>query len=99
VFLSYANDLVEHDFNSQRDVFVVRLGPILKLTRASGGPTTIFWNAVPGRTYRVQYKDSLSDPTWSEFPRSVVPETTTGTFTDDAPSAFGQRYYQVIEAL
>jgi hypothetical protein len=46
----------------------------------------------------VQYKYNLSDATWSECPQTVIPATTAGIFTDDAPSASGQRYYQVIEA-
>jgi hypothetical protein len=50
---------------------------------------------VLGKKYRVQFKDSLLDPAWTDLPGDVVAADTTG-FADDATSgATGQRYYRV----
>jgi hypothetical protein len=55
----------------------------------------IFWSAVLGKKYRVQFKDSLLDPAWTDLPGDVVAADTT-EFADDATSgATGQRYYRV----
>jgi hypothetical protein len=71
---------------------------LFKLTSLNGGSTTILWTAVPGRRYRVQYKDNVSTPAWMEFPGTVTATTTTGLFTDGSTSVFAQRIYRVTTA-
>lgn len=148
VFLSYASDLVEGDFNHQRDVFLLHLpdadsdgdgledewevahfgdlshdgsedtdqdgltdrqeylagtdptnrGSVLRVLQVvpiTGGPRIVVWSAIPGRDYRVQYKDRVTDPNWSELPFVVTAATTTGHFVDNTASGVAQRFYRV----
>jgi hypothetical protein len=37
---------------------------VLTLTSLASGQTTVLWSAVPGRTYRVEYKEDLSTVGW-----------------------------------
>jgi Tol biopolymer transport system component len=39
---------------------------------SSPNNTTLNWPAVPGKNYRVQFKDDLNDPVWSELPGASV---------------------------
>lgn len=148
VFLSYASDLVEGDFNHQRDVFVLHLPDadsdgdgledewevahfgdlthdgsgdtdhdgltdgqeylagtdptnsasvlrVLRVIPVNGGPRIVVWSAISGRDYRVQYKDRVTDPTWSELPFLVTATTTTAHFVDSIASGAAQRFYRV----
>jgi hypothetical protein len=47
------------------------------------------WPAVPGKNYRIQYKDNLNDAVWSDAPGATVVGIQ-GTFTipPDQPSRF-----------
>ena len=98
VFQSFASDLVVGDYNDTRDVFVVKLGAdeeftVLTLTPANGGGAKIIWNAEPGRTYRVQFKNNLGDEDWNDLPGVVVASASTASTTDTASG--GQRFYRV----
>ncbi|HEY6167967.1 MAG TPA: LamG-like jellyroll fold domain-containing protein [Verrucomicrobiae bacterium] len=59
------------------------------------GDWTISWNSIPGRTYRVQYKDSLYDATWSDLPGDVIATGTVSSKTD-AVGALTCRFYQIL---
>jgi Tol biopolymer transport system component len=39
---------------------------------SSPNNTTLNWQAVPGKNYRVQFKDDLNNPVWSEVPGATV---------------------------
>jgi len=43
----------------------------LQATRSQAG-VIITWNAVPGRTYRVQRKDDLIEPIWSDLAGDIT---------------------------
>jgi alpha-D-xyloside xylohydrolase len=81
-----------HDAQSQ-------LG-IQSLAQQSGGGFLVSWQSQPGITYRVQWKNALSDPTWI----SITPDFTgTGgimSWLDDGSQTGGlpanQRFYRVI---
>ncbi len=79
--------------------------PLLReLARESGlavrmtmddGLAKLVWKAVPGKTYRVQYKNHLGDPTWHDLPGEVLARdemTATTDFVGDLP----QRFYRVV---
>ena len=98
VFQSFASDLAVSDYNDTRDVFVVKLGAdeeftVLTLTPANGGGAKIIWNAEPGRTYRVQFKNNLGDEDWNDLPGVVVASASTASMMDTASG--GQRFYRV----
>ena len=96
----------DHDGLTDRAEFLAGTDPlnqgsvlrVLRLTSINGGSTTLLWSAVAGRSYRAQYKDSLSASTWNECATAVTATTTTAVYTDDAPNAFGQRFYRVTVA-
>ncbi len=64
------------------------------------GKIKVAWPAVPGKTYRVTYKNSLTDPAWlSDLPGSTVTvPVSTGAaqseFSDSSPGV-QQRFYRV----
>jgi Tol biopolymer transport system component len=102
VFESYAPDLAPGDFNDAKDVFVLRLPGdvaaefrILTLTSLNAGSMTLFWNSIPGKTYRVQFKENLPDALWQELPGDVVAESYTCSKTDSSTGAAPTRFYRI----
>ena len=60
-----------------------------------GTDITISADATPGRTYRLEYKDSLDASPWLPLGADVVAAATTVSFTD-AGVAGNQRFYRVV---
>ena len=58
----------------------------------------VLWNAVPGRTYRVEYKNEMSDPDWKELEGDVVVTSTTGAKLDSTTQTAAARFYHVMAA-
>ena len=56
----------------------------------------VLWNAVPGRTYRVQYKNGIDDPDWTELQGDVVATSATGAKLDSAAQTTAARFYRVM---
>lgn len=75
-------------------------GSILRaitVTSLGSGAKTILWSATPGRTYIVQYKDSLDDKQWTPVPSTPVTAAgTTGAAVDVLAGAAPQRFYRVV---
>jgi len=73
-------------------------------TIASGYPgytqdTTVYWRAAPGRTYRLQFKDDLSDPFWTTVPGDIVTGATRAAkfhSTPAGPTPDSQRFYRIV---
>ena len=61
------------------------------------GTLRITWTSLPGRTYRVAFKRSLADPSWTDLSADIPAGGASTSFTDTASSATGQRYYVVYE--
>ena len=59
---------------------------------SSPNNTTLNWPAVPGKNYRVQFKDDLNDPVWSELPGASVVGLK-GSFSP--PAGPSTRFYRV----
>ena len=60
------------------------------------GNTTINWSAVPGRSYRVEYNDSLSAISWMVLVDAITANTATGVAIDQSAAAVLRRFYRVI---
>ncbi len=71
---------------------------VLTITSPGSDHMTILWYAVPGRAYRVQYKNSVTDPEWTDLPGIVTATSTTGSATDLTAGAEAHRYYRVLLA-
>ncbi|HYG22220.1 MAG TPA: RHS repeat domain-containing protein [Verrucomicrobiae bacterium] len=57
--------------------------------------TTVRWNSVSGKTYRVQFKAGLSDIGWNDLPGLVVAAGTNSTKVDITTPGAIQRFYRV----
>lgn len=64
-------------------------------TIGAGQSPTINWPLAPGRSYRVQYKDSLDDTNWQDVDGSLTLVGNAGRITDLAPAS-GQRFYRIV---
>ena len=105
VFSSVASDLVSGDFNDAVDVFTCEIEPAtptaetpaIRLTEASqrGGVTTLRWCATPGRSYRVEYQDSLSASGWQDLPGVVIIAGAEAWLADGSGTNAPQRFYRV----
>src|SRR5262249_31998653 len=74
----------------------VQVPPPLAFTAAQMNPNntiTLFWGTQPQKTYRVEYKLTLSAPTWSTL-TDVTANSTQSSITDDA-SAGSQKLYRI----
>jgi Tol biopolymer transport system component len=69
---------------------------VISLISLNTGQTTILWSAVPGKTYRIQYKDQINDSTWSELAGDIAPSDVTGTKVDQSVGASFNRFYRVL---
>jgi hypothetical protein len=59
-----------------------------------GGNATLNWSAVEGRTYSVQYKDSLGDPAWEPVSGTPVINGNQGQFA--VPTDQASRFYRIV---
>jgi hypothetical protein len=67
----------------------------LILTDLGGGQVRIDGHGIPGRTYRLQYSDSLTPADWQILPGGSVTADSTGGFTfTDTPG--GVRFYRTV---
>ncbi|HEX4644442.1 MAG TPA: hypothetical protein VH598_02425, partial [Verrucomicrobiae bacterium] len=104
VIHSWASDLVPADFNQTGDLLALKLyspgmqppfSGALVFSAASGHQFFINWPAMPGRTYRVQFKNSLGDPVWQDLNGLVTIAGNTGQMSDAPPNG-GQRFYRIL---
>jgi len=63
-------------------------------TRAQNGDVVFTWNAIPSRTYEVNYKTNLLQPDWIALD-SIIPDSEIGSVTNNAGND-PERYYRVI---
>ena len=99
LFTSDAADLTPGDFNHAPDVFAARLPSIVDLRLLSveiaAGNAILRWTATLGSTYRVQYKNNLSDPAWTDVPGDVAAVGATVEKEDSSAITTGQRFYRI----
>ena len=65
------------------------------ITRA-GSVITMSFPAIPGHTYRLEYKTTLADPAWLPLGSDTLATTTPLDFTDDM-GANAQRFYRIVQ--
>jgi Tol biopolymer transport system component len=89
-----------NDFNQTVDVFGVVIDtsnevPLFHtLLAPTPGGWLLTWPVVTGKTYSVEFKNSLDDPNWTTLEEGVVIEGNQGRLLDSAASQ--QRYYRVV---
>jgi Tol biopolymer transport system component len=101
-FESWASDLVPFDFNGWSDIFAVSLlssggVPLFRAAIASGpGPGIwISWPAVPGKSYHMQFKNTLADPAWQDLGGNVC-LVGAHAYLNDLAAPGSQRFYRVV---
>jgi hypothetical protein len=73
---------------------IVVAAPTFQAMTAGTNGVTFSWSAIPGATYRIQYKDGLNDADWISLTPDVVAEGPTASLMD--PIASPQRFYRVL---
>jgi hypothetical protein len=68
--------------------------PVIHSIAGPGGEFTFTIDTVPGRTYRVVYKDDLAAPMWTQLDRDFVAANSTASITDTLSAP--HRFYQVL---
>jgi len=72
-------------------VFRVQLLPL----NAFAPYPSLTWPAVPGKFYRIQFKNDLSEPAWEDFTGNVILDGNAGYALDLTP-ADSKRFYRVL---
>jgi hypothetical protein len=68
---------------------------ITHLLLANGG-ATITWVAVPGKVYRVQFKERLLDLEWTGLKGDVTASATSASKMDLTAGPGSRRFYRVV---
>ncbi|MBI5384660.1 MAG: PD40 domain-containing protein [Verrucomicrobia bacterium] len=66
------------------------------LVSVGTGSTTLIWPAVPGRSYRVQFKTDLNDSDWTDLLAPVVVNGASASCVDPGAAGQGRRFYRVV---
>jgi YD repeat-containing protein len=69
---------------------------ILPNPTVTGGGVTIQWQSVPGKTYRVQFKNSLNDADWTNVPGDIPASGASASKTDATVLGQLTRFYRVV---
>jgi uncharacterized protein RhaS with RHS repeats len=72
---------------------------LLRITRgpnAAGQGVVVEWAAVPGRTYRLQYRSALLDGDWINVPGDVTATGGSAAKVDTTPGTGSHRFYRVL---
>ncbi len=72
----------------------LNLIPKFQSIQISGGLVHLVWGAIPGRSYRVQYRTGLGSTTWTDLPGDVLANSSSAVKTDTVTA--GQRFYRVL---
>lgn len=78
--------------NPSSDASLLR---VISITALSTGEATLIWSAAPGKTYRVQYKDSL-ETVWQDLSAEISVSGTQGSASDPTAPVGGNRFYRVV---
>ena len=75
-------------------IFRLVQSPIINQLSVSNGAVTLSWNSFSNAAYRVEYKSSVFDPSWTILTSVTARDVTTSVF-DNSPAA-DQRFYRVV---
>ena len=100
VFTAVATDNGSPPASAQQRFTILLTADSLKLQahqiwRDNHG-VNISWETIPGRMYRVQFKNSLDDSQWQDLDDPFLAEGTVVTKIDDGIDAEDERYYQIL---
>jgi len=61
----------------------------------TNGMATLSWSAVAGHTYRLQFKNNLTDPAWTDALPDVTANSATASASDNV-GLIANRFYRVM---
>jgi hypothetical protein len=70
--------------------------PMFTSITTTGGVATAVWTAIPGTSYRLQYKTNLGDTAWGDLTGDVTATSVTASKADPLPGANATRFYRVF---
>jgi hypothetical protein len=86
-------------FNGEEDIYFLRMPdlPIRVTITKAGSNANLSWNSIPGNTYCLQYKSSLTTP-WPVGSNQIcfVATNFQSTVSDTILAGIDQRYYRVV---
>jgi hypothetical protein len=62
----------------------------------SANGISLNWNAIAGLTYRVQFKNNLTDADWSDLPGDIIASNNVALKLDSAAITNTTRFYRII---
>jgi hypothetical protein len=80
--------------DAQSFTVTVLARPGIQAVTASSTNATLTWSAIPGTTYRVQFKADLSDTNWTDLAPDVTATGPTASLTDSPGPT--QRFYRIL---
>jgi Tol biopolymer transport system component len=104
LFATWASDLVTRDFNNSLDLFLLSLVSSEEITpfavsvspnSPSNGGNRLNWTVVPGKTYQVLFKNTLSDTVWQPLNTPISALGSQATVRDTSTSA-SARFYRIV---
>ena len=72
------------------------LAPRIGNVSVAAGGITINWIAIVGKTYRVQFKNSLSDADWNNLNSDLTADRDSMSIVDTTTDGHHERYYRVL---
>jgi hypothetical protein len=69
---------------------------VLSITYDVAIGVTLTWTAQSGSIYRVEYKNDLSDSTWTPLPGDVIAVSETASTVDTTIAPVAQRFYRIV---
>lgn len=70
--------------------------PYISKFSVSAQGASLTWTSLPGRSYRVVYKDSLPDPQWRTASPDLNCTNAVTSWVDPVTGTGGQRFYAVV---
>ena len=70
----------------------LNVGPLTVTTNGAA----LGWSAIPGLTYRLQFKNDLSDPQWLDVAGDVLATNTLAVKLDAGSLTNATRFYRII---
>jgi hypothetical protein len=74
---------------------IVAAPPVLQPFRLVNSIAQLAWNAIPGQSYRLQYKPTLAATNWADLPPDITATASTAVATDTVGSD-PQRFYRIL---
>jgi len=93
VFRTWATDLATNDFNHFNDVLAYEF--LYVAMTATNSNRIVTWPALPGQTFRVEYKNALTDALWQTNPAPITLTGNRASLTDPSPSP-SNRFYRGV---